>query len=532
MKKRITLLTLSLLLFFGLVPMTASANTSSVTVVAISSGTYHCLAIKNDGSLWAWGSATYIGDGTLEDRLTPVKIMDNVAVASTSGSHSMAIKKDGSLWTWGVNGWGQLGRASDKNDYTPMKIMDGVSAISAGALHSLAIKNDGSLWAWGYNDSGQLGDGTLGDTYEFRITPVKIMDDVKAISAGRYHSLAIKNDGSLWAWGSNYSGSIGDGTLENQPVPVKIMENVTAASASSHNLALKSDGSLWAWGFNRWGTIGDGTTEERLIPVKVMDDVLAFSAGDNHSLAIKNDGSLWAWGSNYLGSLGDGTEEDRLQPVQIMDNSIMVSAGSWFSLAVKKDGSLWAWGNNSYGQIGDGTKITRNIHFKIMDGIMLPGTSAPSPPSSPVTQPPNLSLTAKPTAAIVLVNGKNVAFDAYNIEGNNYFKLRDLACTLSGTEKQFEVGFDSASNTIVLANGKPYTIIGGEMSGKGVEDKTTIPTNSKIYLDGKEVQFIAYNIDGNNYFKLRDIGQALDFGVGWDASSNTITIDTTTVYKE
>lgn len=140
------------------------------------------------------------------------------------------------------------------------------------------------------------------------------------------------------------------------------------------------------------------------------------------------------------------------------------------------------------------------------------------------------TVTAKPISSTVLVNGENVAFDAYNINGNNYFKLRDLAYILSGTAKQFDVGWDNNNNAISLSRGKAYTAAGGEMTGKGAGDKTAAPTNSKIYLDGNEVQFTAYNIEGNNYFKLRDIGAAFDFGVDWDGAKNTIAINTANSY--
>jgi len=140
------------------------------------------------------------------------------------------------------------------------------------------------------------------------------------------------------------------------------------------------------------------------------------------------------------------------------------------------------------------------------------------------------SLVAKPTASRVLVNGENVQFDAYNINGNNYFKLRDIAFVLNGTAKQFNVVWDGANNAISLTSGQQYTVVGGEMTGKGVGDKKPTPTNSKIIMDGKEVQFTAYNIEGNNYFKLRDIGAAFDFGVDWDGMNNTIVIDTSKGY--
>lgn len=139
---------------------------------------------------------------------------------------------------------------------------------------------------------------------------------------------------------------------------------------------------------------------------------------------------------------------------------------------------------------------------------------------------------ASSIASTVLVNGKPIAFEAYNINDNNYFKLRDLAYVLNGTSKQFTVGWDGAANAISLISGQPYATVGGEMDGKGSGEKTATPTDSKITLDGKEVSFTAYNIDGNNYFKLRDIGAAFNFGVDWDGENNTIVIDTSKGYTE
>ncbi|MCL1809031.1 MAG: hypothetical protein FWG42_04575 [Clostridiales bacterium] len=156
-------------------------------------------------------------------------------------------------------------------------------------------------------------------------------------------------------------------------------------------------------------------------------------------------------------------------------------------------------------------------------------TPAPAPAPTP-TPTPSAEQTAKPTTSTVLVNGTNVSFDAYNINGNNYFKLRDLAYILSGTEKQFEVGWDGARNSISLTSGKAYTAVGGELQSKGQGNKSATPTNSKILLDGTEVSFTAYNIENNNYFKLRDVGGTFNFGVDWDGSKNTIVIDTSKGY--
>ena len=372
-------------------------------VTAVSAGTYHSLAIKSDGSLWAWGYNRYgqLGDDTMTNRYTPVKIMDGVTAVSAGGGigtgndHSLAIKSDGSLWAWGWNWYGALGDETIEYSLNPIKIMDGVIAVSAGHYYNLAIKSDGSLWAWGCNWYGALGDGTTTD----RHTPIKIMDGVIAISAGLDHSLAIKSDGSLWGWGDNSAGQIGDGTTENRLTSVKIMDGVkiptktvtaiptppantltTISAGNYHSLAIKSDGSLWAWGDNNYGQLGDGTTTDRLKPVKIMDGVTAVSAGRFRSFAIKNDGSLWAWGhggkDGYTGYLGDGTTEDRHTPVKIMDGVTAISASAdhakgsaYHCLAIKSDGSLWAWGLNRYGQLGDGTTTDRLKPVKIMDGV-------------------------------------------------------------------------------------------------------------------------------------------------------------------
>ena len=243
------------------------------------------------------------------------------------------------------------------------------SAVSAGGFHSMAIKTDGSLWMWGNNRYGQIGNGTVTDCP----VPFKLMDSVAAVSAGDIHSMAVKTDGSLWAWGRNSFGQLGDGTITERHTPVKVMDSVAAVSAGgSHTLAIKTDGSLWAWGGNSYGQLGDGTTTGRSGPVKIMENVAAISAGYAHSMAIKADGSLWAWGSNGYGQLGDGTATDRRTPVRIVGDVTDVSTGAFFTTAVKSDGSLWVWGFN-VGQLGtDANGVLRDFSaapVRIMDDV-------------------------------------------------------------------------------------------------------------------------------------------------------------------
>jgi len=277
--------------------------------------------------------------------------------------------------------------------------------ITVGDGVSYAIDSDGNLWAWGNNTSGQIGDGTItiwdetGGTgrpaelieYNNRHTPIKIMDSVVSISSGRAHTMAIRTDGSLWGWGDNAFGALGDGTTESRLTPTRIMESVSAVSVGfGHTLAIKDDGSLWAWGQNHSGQLGDGThtthqvnDNNRHRPIKIMDSVTYISAGFFHSMAITADGTLWAWGNHSHYQLGNGWRGNEISfngqniqtvPIPIMDSVVSVSAGSDHTMAIGADGSLWAWGSNWVGQLGgeaiDGHFYNRTTPMKIMDSVM------------------------------------------------------------------------------------------------------------------------------------------------------------------
>ncbi|MBI5936211.1 MAG: hypothetical protein HY850_00005, partial [Betaproteobacteria bacterium] len=225
--------------------------------------------------------------------------------------------------------------------------------ITGGAGHSLALKEDGTLWSWGQNLNGELG---IGSTVTSAAT--KIGTGYAAIGATLNTSAAIKTDGSLWAWGYNAYGTVGDGTTTTRLSPVQIGTGFSKIDGGgSHFIALKPDGSLWAWGTNNVGQAGDGTTTQYNSPIYIGSGFSAISAGLAHSLALKTDGSLWAWGQNNYGQLGDGTTTNRLVPTQIGTGFTAISAGMEHSIALKSDGTIWTWGDNTRGQLGDGTTV-------------------------------------------------------------------------------------------------------------------------------------------------------------------------------
>ena len=234
--------------------------------------------------------------------------------------------------------------------------------LSLGYLHSGVIAQDGSLYMWGSNEWGNIGDGTT----EYRDMPTKILDHVIAVSLEYNHSGAITQDGSLYMWGRNDCGQLGDGTTEDRYKPTKILDHVIAVSLGySHSGAITQDGSLYMWGYNDCGQLGDGTTEDRYKPTKILDHVIAVSLGVDHSGAITQDGSLYLWGAEV------GTASCRYKPTKILDHVIAVSLGGDHSGAITQDGSLYLWGWNAYGQQGDGTTDNGyNEPTKILDHVI------------------------------------------------------------------------------------------------------------------------------------------------------------------
>jgi alpha-tubulin suppressor-like RCC1 family protein/subtilisin family serine protease len=247
-------------------------------VVASAAGGSHSLALLTDGSVWAWGAGTsgQLGLGTTNNVWTPVQIpgLSNIVSISAGYAFSVAVDTNGNVWAWGDNSSGQLGNGTTNSTLAPIKLstISGVSAVSAGAMHTLALKTDGTVRAWGYNSYGQLGDGST----TMRTSPVQTsgLTNVRRISAGYLHSLAVKSDGTLWGWGyDNYGQSSGQSgaTYRYTPVQVSGISGVTnMACGLYHTVAVKTNGSVWAWGENSYGQLGNGSMTNSYSPVQVL----------------------------------------------------------------------------------------------------------------------------------------------------------------------------------------------------------------------------------------------------------------------
>jgi alpha-tubulin suppressor-like RCC1 family protein len=288
---------------------------------------------------------------------------------SAGSNHSLGIKKDGTLWAWGKNDYGQLGDGTIVNKLVPTQIGNDANwkVISAGYNYSAAIKSDGTLWTWGINEFYQLGDGTTDKSG----IPKKISNDTnwETVDAGGFFCVALKREGALntlWSWGNNFRGQLGNNTTVDVTIPTKIgrSSNWKMISAGLYHviaLELVTGGArLMAWGDNRYNQLGDGTIINKNVPTQVSRDLdWAFvTTGYYHNLALKSTGTLWSWGENTSGELGLGDFTNRSRPTQIgtdTDWDKVASTGNGFTVAKKTNRFMWRWGAAGAQQLGTGS---------------------------------------------------------------------------------------------------------------------------------------------------------------------------------
>jgi alpha-tubulin suppressor-like RCC1 family protein len=309
---------------------------------------------------WGGNNAGQMGNG--ESILytsvpLPIDGLRDVRTVIAGGSSSVALLGNGSVWAWGKVHYQVIGDGrtdAERGTPAPVAGLAGVMMLDSSYDNLIALKADGTVLTWGSNYTGQLGDGTRTNRDAF--LPVRGLQTAKAVAQGDSHSVALLRDGTVWAWGDNYDGQLGEGsTWPRSPLPAPvpgIRDVVAIAAAFSATLTLKRDGTVWGWG-------GGIISREVHSPLRIeaLSAITAIATSGSHHLALKRDGTVWAWGGNAYGPLGDGSTVARYVPEQVrgLTNVTAIAAGGSFSLALKRDGTVWAWGSNNFGQLGDGS---------------------------------------------------------------------------------------------------------------------------------------------------------------------------------
>ena len=396
------------------VPVTAAGYTAAASVINLALGYAPATGatltvINNTGPAFIAGQFTNLAQAQVVS-LTYNNVTYKFVANYYGGTGNDLVLQwaNDRIYTWGNNYRGQLGNNSSTNSSVPVAITGTPLAgkvivrVAGGTSHSLALCADGSMAAWGYNSSGQLGNNSTTDSS----VPVAVKTDgelagktVISIAAGEGHSLALCADGTLFAWGSNDGGRLGNNgdTYANSSVPVAVATNgalagktVTAiAVGSAHNLALCSDGTLVAWGIGNHGQLGNGGTVDRNTPFPVTASgvlagktVTAIAAGVASSLALCTDGTLAAWGYNVNGQLGNNSTTDSTVPVAINSFGVLsgktvvaIAAGGYHGLALRSDGVLATWGYNNYGQLGINSTTDSKVPVAVLGTGVLAGRS-------------------------------------------------------------------------------------------------------------------------------------------------------------
>ena len=382
---------------------TASCNTGRFVYI-----TSECKYYFSNGSIWtddvdsqlvssiySWGAG---GNGSRGDNTTtgcvssPVSVVggftdwSEISIGGNNGSATgfgLGLRTNGTAWGWGFNSQGQLGTNNGTSSASPVSVVGGFadwSQVSAGrgnSSHSLGLRSNGTIWSWGCNGSGRLGDNTTVN----KSSPVSVVGgytDWSQLFAGANFSLAIRTNGTLWSWGSYSFGKLGTNEAVNRSSPVSVVGGFTdwcQISAFYQSLGVRTNGTLWAWGYNSRGQLGDNTATGRSSPVSVVGgftDWCHAAAGSRHSLGVRTNGTLWSWGGNNFGQLGDNTTVSKSSPVSVIGgftNWCQLSA-TYQSLGVRTNGTAWAWGCNGTGTLGDNTTVNKSSPVSVVGGFV------------------------------------------------------------------------------------------------------------------------------------------------------------------
>ena len=365
------------------------------TMVLLADGSVWTWGSNVAGKLGNNQSSANYSDNSFDSYL-PIKVhgpnnvgyLNSIIAVSAGEGVNTALRSDGTVWAWGDNEFAQLGNGTTNNAWTPVQVsgLTNVVAISGRAYHTLALKADGTVWAWGWNGYGQLG---INSTAPILVPQQVIgLTNPASISAAYTTSLALMSNGTVKIWGTGRKGELGQGTNTSSsyvPITVLGISNVVSVAGDFQEPeALKSDGTIWMWGWNNLGQLGNGTSFDTNLPVQsvnLTNMIFAGVTGDRDNCAIKADHSVWIWGRNFNGQLGNGMTNSVPNPfpqkMAPFGNATVVAVQTpdWHSLALEADGTMWGWGSNDHGQLGNG-----NTNDAWSPGVVLWPVVAPAPP--------------------------------------------------------------------------------------------------------------------------------------------------------
>ncbi|MFD8635599.1 RCC1 domain-containing protein [Streptomyces sp. NPDC059533] len=370
----------------------ATAAVAAVALTAVPATTPSAGANEGNPTVLAWGAGRtgQLGNGSRADSLSPASVtslfrgdVDKMSAGGTSSSDSFVLAlTDKTVKAWGHNSSGQLGNGGRAAQAVPATVpgLNGIKDIAAGGSHALALDTRGQVYSWGNNAYGQLGNNRTGDgrTVADR---VQLPPRVSQISAGCDFSLALLENGAVYAWGRGVHGQLGNGSRALSSVPVKVqgLDDIVEIDAGCHHaLARTSDNTVKSWGYNLYGQLGVSSTTSSTVPVDVdwLEGVVEIEAGADHNYARTSDSRVWGWGSNQYGQLLEPDENfeagvartNRTAPIEIrrLEGVQHLAAGARHGMAVTAD-KVFTWGDNSEGQLGNGTNTARYAPVDILD---------------------------------------------------------------------------------------------------------------------------------------------------------------------
>jgi alpha-tubulin suppressor-like RCC1 family protein len=384
------------------------------TIVDISAGYMHSMCLDSDGVVYSWGynASGQLGDATKKQRNVPVAVKTSGVLSgktiidiSAGYYHSLALDSNGVVYSWGDNFYGQLGNGNYPTDSLIPVAVDtsGVLSgktivdISAGYVHSMCLDSNGVVYSWGDNVAGELGDGNYPTDSDVPVavdtSGVLSGKKITSINGGSFYSMCLDSNGVLYGWGRNNYGQLGDGSKTPIPIttPVAVDKSgvlsgktiVDISAGYINSMCLDSNGVVYSWGDNEYGQLGDGNyPTDSDVPVAVDTSgvlsgkkITSICAGSWYSMCLDSNGVLYGWGRNNYGQLGDGSTTDRTYPITVLDgihNFEKIVSGYHFYLGLYK-GEVWGWGRNNYGQLGNDTTIGIYTPVKMLqeEGLLL-----------------------------------------------------------------------------------------------------------------------------------------------------------------